>query len=220
MCSIFSLRKIILARSLHAWKKSAFFPSINYIPRYCFYDAAILLETFLYDDNFSHSWGDVSSLFFPEPWYKCDSAEHAPSNVVALNTTSTAWSSPVPCYYIPPFNFFLGGAKKPREYGECQMLQLDRYWSLGIWLNFSKGFTVDSSNTMSQFRLLALCFHLRYILQVPCLHHIVERRLQNIGVFVMLVKHPKYKGDVDSFVDTPCWFCNPLLHNGFRLVVY
>ena len=123
-----------------------------------------------------------------------------------LNPTSTAWQLPVPCSCIPLFWFFIGSAQKPREYGECQVLQLDRYWSLDVWLYFLKCFTVDSLNPMSWFRLFYLCFHPRYIFQVHCLHHIVERMLQKTGVFVILVKQPKYKGDVASFLSPPCWF--------------
>ena len=58
------------------------------------------------------------------------------------------------------------------------------------------------------------------IFQVICIHHIVERGLQKTGVFDMVVKQPKYKGDVASFLALPFRFCNPLLHNGFRPIVY
>ena len=100
------------------------------------------------------------------------------------------------------------------------MLKLDRYWSLDICIDCSKRFTVDSLNTISWFIPFTLCCHPRYIFQVICLHHIIECRLHNNGVFVMVVKQPKYKGDVASFVALPCWFYNPLLHNSFCLIVY
>ena len=100
------------------------------------------------------------------------------------------------------------------------MLQLDRYWSLDIWLDFSKQFAAERSNHMSWFRPFSSCFNMVYIFQVLCLFHIVERRLQTNGVFFMVVKHPKYKGGVAYFVAPPCWFWNPLLHNGFRLIFY
>ena len=44
------------------------------------------------------------------------------------------------------------------------------------------------------------------IFQVLCLHRIVYCRLQKTGVFVMVVKYPKYKVDVASFVALPCLF--------------
>ena len=90
MCSIFLHRKIIYARYLYAWKDSEFFPPVHFYPISCLYDDDIHLKPFLYDDNFDHIWGDVASLFFPESWYKCDNAEHAPSYVDTLNLTSTA----------------------------------------------------------------------------------------------------------------------------------
>ena len=137
-----------------------------------------------------------------------------------LHLTSTTCSSPVPCSYLPIFYLFLEGAQKPREYGECQMLQLDRYWSLDIWIDCSKRFTEDRSNPISWFRPFALCCHPRCIFQVLFLCHIVDSRLQKSGVFVMVAKQPKYKGDVASFVALPCLFCNPLLHNRFHLILY
>ena len=97
----------------------------------------IILEPFLYDNNFEHIRGDFSSLFFPESWYKCDSAEHATSYVNELNQTSTSWLSHVTCSCLPLFNFFLEGDQKYREDGEYQMLQLDSYWSLDIWVDCS-----------------------------------------------------------------------------------
>ena len=106
MCSIFSLWKIITEKRLYAWKESSFFPHNNFNTRYCSSDTSILLKTFLYDDNFSHSWGDVASFFFPESWYKWYSAEHVPSYMDALNLTSTDWSLPVTCSCIPFFNLF------------------------------------------------------------------------------------------------------------------
>ena len=90
MCSIFSLQKIILARRVYTLKESNIFPSVKFNNRYYLSDTDILLENFLYDDNFGHSWGDVASFFFPESWYKWDSAEHAPSYMDTLNLTSTA----------------------------------------------------------------------------------------------------------------------------------
>ena len=42
------------------------------------------------------------------------------------------------------------------------------------------------------------------IFQVLCLHHIVDCRLHKTGVVVMVVKQPKYKDDVASFVALPC----------------
>ena len=77
MCSILSLFEIISARRLYAWEESALFPFVICNPISCFSDAAIILEPFLYDNKFDHSWGDVVSLFFPDSWYKFDSAEHA-----------------------------------------------------------------------------------------------------------------------------------------------
>ena len=148
----------------------------------------ILLNPLLYDDNFGHSWGDVASSLFPESWYKCDSAEYALPYMDALNLNSTAWSSPVTCSCLPFFLNFLGGAQKPREYGECQMLQLDRYRSLDVSIDHSKRFAADISNTMSWFRTFASCCHPWYIFQVIFLNHIVEQRLQKTKVFIMVVK--------------------------------
>ena len=100
------------------------------------------------------------------------------------------------------------------------MLQLDRYWSLDIWLDSSNRFTVDSSNPMSWFRPFASCCRPRYIFQALCLHHIVERRLNKTALFFMFVRQPKYKGVVAFFVAVPCWFRNPLLHNSLCLIFY
>ena len=88
----------------------------------------------------------------------------------------------------PFFLNFLGGAQKPREYGECQMLQLDRYRSLDVSIDHSKRFAADISNTMSWFRTFASCCHPWYIFQVIFLNHIVEQRLQKTKVFIMVVK--------------------------------
>ena len=177
MCSIFLLRNRIYTRHFYAWKESAFLTSINFNPISCFYHAAIILEILLYDDNFDYIWGDAASFLFPDLWYKCDSAEHAPSYVDAINLNSKSCSSPVTCYCIPIFLYFIEGAQKPIEYGECQMLQLDMYWSLDIWPDCLKRFTEYRSNTMSWFRPFPSCCHPIYIFQVLCLHHIVYCRL-------------------------------------------
>ena len=87
-------------------KNSAFFSSVYFNSIYCFSDAAILLETFLYENKFGHIWGDVASLLFPESLYKYDSAEHAPYYLDALNLNSTAWYLPVTCSCIPLFKTF------------------------------------------------------------------------------------------------------------------
>ena len=162
MCSILSLRKIISARLLYAWKESALFPSVQFNPISFFSDTSILLEPFLYDNNFDHSWVDVASLLFPEAWYKCDSADCALLYMNVLNLTSTASSSPVSCSFVPLLLlFFIEGAQKPIEYGECQMLQLDSYWNFEIWLDWSERFTEDISNAMSWFRQFSSWCHLR-----------------------------------------------------------
>ena len=54
MCSIFLLRRIISARNFYAWEESALSPSVNFNTIYCFSDADILLEPFLFDVNFDH----------------------------------------------------------------------------------------------------------------------------------------------------------------------
>ena len=100
------------------------------------------------------------------------------------------------------------------------MLQLDRYWSLDICLDCLKYFTTDSLIPMSWFRPFFSCGHPRYIFQNICLNNIVELMLQNNWLFFVLVKHLKYKGGVAYFVALHCWFCKPLLHKGFRLIVY
>ena len=99
------------------------------------------------------------------------------------------------------------------------MLQLDRYWSLDIWLDCLKRSMADSSNTISWFILFSSCCHPIYIFEVLCLHHIIDCWLHKTGVFVMMVKQPKYKGYFAYFVALACWFCHLLLHNGFRIIV-
>ena len=99
------------------------------------------------------------------------------------------------------------------------MLQLDRYWSLDIWLHCLKRSMADSSNTISWLKIFSSCCHPINIFQVLCLHHIIDCRLHKTGVFVMVVKQPKYKVFFASVVALTCWFCNPLLYNGFHLIV-
>ena len=104
MCSIFLLR-FFSERYFYDWKESAFFPSVNFIPRSCFSDFIILLMNSFYDDNFDYIWGDVASLFLPESWYRCDSDKHSPSYVYGLNLTSTSWLSHFTCSCLPLYNF-------------------------------------------------------------------------------------------------------------------
>ena len=96
---------------MYTWKESAFFPSVNFNHRYCFSDAAIIFKTFLYDDNFSHSWGD-----FP-PCY----SSSRDINAIVLNTHPLTWmrltqlQQPDCCLFLalvcPFFNFFLAVLK-------------------------------------------------------------------------------------------------------------
>ena len=184
MCSIFSLRERVSEIRLYAWKESVLFPSLNFNPISCFYNYDILLEPLLYEYNFDHSWVDVASLFFPESWYKCDISEHAHLYVNALNLTSTAWSSPFPCSFIPFFNFFLEVLKTTENMTNVKLSNLTGIETLTSGLIIRSASWQISQIPYIYLYLFPSCCHPRYLFQVLCLHNIVERRLQNI-VFLL-----------------------------------